>query len=120
MFTVLGIIFSKDLKDIVEINYLTKLEEIKRLLSTWSKRILTQIGKITVLKSLALSKINHLILALPNPSKHITKDLQKMFYKYLWSNGPDKIKRNIITQPICNGGLKMIDLEKFICSLKVT
>ena len=47
-FTVIGIIFPKDLKDIVEINYLTKLEEIKRLLSTWSKTILTPVGKITV------------------------------------------------------------------------
>ena len=66
------------------------------------------IGKIAVIKSLALSKINHLILALPNPSKHIIKELQNMFYKYLWSCGPDKIKRNIIIQPICRGGLKMI------------
>ena len=99
-FTILGIIFPKDLKDIVEINYRSKLEEIKRLLVTWSKRILTPIGKIAVIKSLALSKINHLILALPNPSKHIIKELQNMFYKYLWSCGPDKIKRNIIIQPI--------------------
>ena len=43
-----------------------------------------------------------------------------MFYKYLWSCGPDKIKRNIIIQPICRGGLKMIDLENFIFSLKIT
>ena len=100
-FTILGIIFPKDLKDIVEINYRSKLEEIKRLLVIWSKRILTPIGKIAVIKSLALSKINHLILALPNPSKHIIKELQNMFYKYLWSCGPDKIKRNIIIQPIC-------------------
>ena len=119
-FTILGIIFPKDLKDIVEINYRSKLEEIKRLLVTWSKRILTPIGKIAVIKSLALSKINHLILALPNPSKHIIKELQNMFYKYLWSCGPDKIKRNIIIQPICRGGLKMIDLENFISSLKIT
>ena len=80
-FTILGIIFPKDLKDIVEINYRSKLEEIKRLLVTWSKRILTPIGKIAVKKSLALSKIYHLILALPNPSKHIIKELQNMFYK---------------------------------------
>ena len=117
---VLGITFPKDLKEIVEINYRTKLEDIKSLLVTWSKRILTPIGKITVIKSLALAKINHLILTLPNPSKETIKYIQNMFYKYLWSGGPDKIKRDIVTQPINKGGLKMVDLEKFICSLKVT
>ena len=45
-FSILGIIFPKDIKDIVEINYRSTLEEIKRLLVTWSKRILTPIGKI--------------------------------------------------------------------------
>ena len=119
-FTVLGITFTKDLKEIVEINYRTKLEDIKRLLVRWSKRILTPIGKITVIKSLALAKINHLILTLPNPPKETIKYIQNMFYKYLWSGGPDKIKRDIVTQPVNKGGLKMVDLEKFICSLKVT
>ena len=37
-----------------------------------------------MIKSLALSKINHLILALPNPSKKIIDELQIMFYQYLW------------------------------------
>lgn len=119
-FTVLGIIFPKDLVDIVNRNYLPKLEEIKRLLSNWSKRILTPIGRITVIKSLAMSKINHLVLALPSPSDNIMKELQNMFYKYLWSNGPDRIKRKVITQSVDNGGLRMIDVEKFICALKVT
>ena len=81
------------------------------MLSTWSKRILTPIGKSMVIKGLALSKINHLILALPISTRQIIKDLQKMFYEYLWSNGPDKINRNIIIQPKWNGGLKMTDVE---------
>ena len=53
----------------VDLNYREKLIDIRKLFLNWSKIILTPLGKITIIKSLALSKINHLILALPNPSK---------------------------------------------------
>jgi len=36
----------------------------------------------------------------------------------LWDNKPEKIKRDIITQAYCNGGLKMINIEKYMISLK--
>ena len=40
-FCVLGITFPKELKDIVELNYKSKIEEMKKLFLNWSKRILT-------------------------------------------------------------------------------
>ena len=78
-FTVLGIKFTLDLQQMIPINYESKLEEIQKLLSSWSKRMLTPYGKITVIKSLALSKITHLILALPTTSTVIVNQLQMMF-----------------------------------------
>ena len=74
-FTVLGVKFTKHLREITEINYLPKIEEMKKLFLNWSKRFLTPTGKITVIKSLALSKINHFILSLPKPSEKIVKDI---------------------------------------------
>ena len=119
-FTVLGVKFPKDLKTVTELNYSSKIEEMKRLISNWSKRILTPLGRITVIKSLALSKINHLILSLPKPSEKVKKEIQNMFYDYLWNKGPDKIKRSLVIQNYENGGLKMIDLGSFISSLRLT
>ena len=43
-----------------------------------------------------------------------------MFYNYLWNGGPDKVKRSIIIQNYEKGGLKMIDLDRFINSLRLT
>ena len=93
---------------------------MKTLFSHWAKRIITPIGKITVIKTLALSKINHLILSLPNPPPETIKLIQNIFYRFLWNNGPDKIKRTVITQGYECGGLRMINLEVFILSLKIT
>ena len=44
-FTALGVKFPKDLKAITELNHLSKIEEMKRLFSNWSKRILTPSGE---------------------------------------------------------------------------
>lgn len=49
-FKVLGIIFPKELDKIVEINYHEKIEEIKRLFQNWSKRNITPLGRVTVIK----------------------------------------------------------------------
>lgn len=111
-FKLLGVIFSINLTEMVEINYSLKIEESKRLLASWSKRIITPIGKNVVVKTLALAKFNHVIISLPNPSINIVKTIQNMFYK--WSSGPDKIKRNIITQKYEKGGLRFINLENFM------
>ena len=104
----------------VDLNYNDKLMEIRKLLLNWSKRLLTPLGRITVIKSLALSKVNHLILALPNPSKKIMDELQTMFYGYLWNKGPDKIKWAVVIQNYENGGLRMTEVDTFMKSLKLT
>ena len=40
-------------------------------------------------------------------------------YDFLWDSKPAKIKREILTMDYEKGGLKMIDLETFIKSLKI-
>ena len=93
---------------------------MRKLFLNWSKRILTPLGKTIVIKSLALSKINHLILALPSPSKKIIDEIQKLFYDYLWNKGPDKIKRVVVTQNYKKGGFRMVDVNMFMYALKIT
>ena len=66
-FSYLGIDFHSDLSKMVKMNYDKKLIEISALLKSWSKRYLTPIGRITVLKTLAIPKLLHLFSALPNP-----------------------------------------------------
>lgn len=119
-FKLLGVIFPKNLNKITEINYTPKIEEIKTLLSQWSRRIITPIGKNVIIKTLALSKINHLIISLPNPDLSIIKQIQNIFYNYLWGGKPDKIKRSTIIQDYNNGGIRVIDLETFMNALKIT
>ena len=60
--------------------------------------------KKTIIKSLALSKFVHLFISLPDPPKEVFKQLERMFYNFIWNNGPDRIKRKILTKKISSWG----------------
>ena len=90
------------------------------LINQWSKRDLTPLGRITVLKTLIISKIVHLLLALPSPSEKLLRELNTMFYSFLWKGQPDKIKRCVSRQTFVDGGLAMTDINLFNNSLKIT
>ena len=61
-FKLLGIIFNVDLDKIVDINYKDKITQVKNLIKIWQRRYLTPLGKITVIKTLILPKITHLLI----------------------------------------------------------
>ena len=64
-FDLLGITFFVETQQIVEYNYRIKLDEVRKLLDSSSWRLLSIIGKIQVIKSLAVSKFVHLLTTLP-------------------------------------------------------
>ena len=90
-FTILGIKFSCNLNTMVDINYTTKLKEIEMDIKHWTRRILTPLGRLTVLKTLLISKLNHLIISLPNPSSDKISKLNKMFFELFQGGGSDVV-----------------------------
>lgn len=48
----------------------------------------------------------------------IIKQINDLFFDFLWDSKGDKIKRNVITQNYGNGGLRMIDIKSFNKALK--
>lgn len=118
-FKLLGIDFSVNLEDILDINFKPKIDKLKNQLALWKRRNLTIIGKITVIKTILLPKFNHLFLALPNPSLKFIKTLNDSFHEFLW-NGTNRVKSKVLVKNYSDGGLNMIDTFNFIISLKLT
>ena len=115
----LGVWFSIDPEATTTLNYNEKLDKVRNVLSCWKYRRLTLIGKITVVKSLVASQLVYVLSPLHTNVKAI-KEVNKLFYSFLWNGKGDKIKRDIIINDYPNGGLKMIDIQVFSKSLKVT
>ena len=63
--------------------------------------------KITVIKSLMLSRITHPFLSLPNRCNRFIKDLTLLFYKFIWNGKRDKIKRTTLCKSLEEGGNKI-------------
>ena len=81
-------------------------------LGCWSVCRLSLTGKITVLKSLIASQGIHILSPLQANSQ-IIKQINDLFFDFLWNRKGDKIKRNVIIQNYGNGGLKMNDIASF-------
>ena len=118
-FTVLGIDYNTNEMGEINKNNEKKISDIKKLIKLWQARKLSPYGKVTVIKSLFLSKITHLLLSLPSPKKILFEEINTLFKKFLWNNKPPKFRKEIIEAEIFDGGLKLHNLEKFDCSLKL-
>jgi len=115
----LGVWFSTDPKVTMEISYSYRLTKVNECLGSWKYRRLSLLGKITVLKSLIVSKLVYILSPLPT-NYRVLKELSKSFFHFLWCGKGDKSKRNVMIGDCSDGGLKMIDLESFNKALKST
>ena len=119
-FKLLGINFSVDLEQMLELNYKPKFQEIDSIIKQWSKQYLTPLGKITLIKTLMISKLNHLFLSIPSPNENMLNQFISNIYNFLWDGKPDKVKRDLLCQEYYLGGLKMVNVRAFIQGLKLT
>ena len=74
-FKLLGIQYSLAKDDRYIDNYYSKLENIKKLLNDWSLRNISLLGKITIIKTLALPILVQCFTVLSDPPDHIIKSL---------------------------------------------
>ena len=114
----LGVYYSYDPKLLHEKNFIEKLDSIKKLINIWSSRGLSIYGKVTIIKSLIIPKFVYIASLLPTP-KDAIKELNQLLFKFLWK-GVDKTTRLSVINEYEKGGLKMIDLETMITSLRLT
>ena len=88
------------------INLVLKIEKLIRLRRMWNLSIT---GKITVLKTPAVSTIVRFALVKVIPNSVIL-ELDKIKKDFIWKNSNPKIKQDLICKDYENGGLKNIDI----------
>ena len=89
---------------------------MESILNAWSKRNLTLFGSVTIIKSLAISKIVFSVQNTYMPPD-ITLKIEKVLYSFLWKNR-ERIKKKNLIRKIKNGGINMLDVESFFKSLQ--
>ena len=90
-----------------------RLDSVKKLINVWSLRGLSVYGKVII------PKFVYIFFTFAGPQGNCQiKELNRMLFKFLWK-GPDKVTRLSAINEYDNGGLKMIDLESMIKSLRL-
>ena len=114
---VLGVAFAYDPSVSYKINFEEKLAALKKILNQWTTRGLTLMGRICIIKTLAISKLVYNTSVLTTPPK-FTSEVNDICFKFIWNFKPDKVKRNTFIGPIEKGGLNMVDFTMIDKSLK--
>ena len=87
---------------------------MEKLSSIWNGRN----WKITIIKTLVISKTIHILLSLPRPGEEIFNTIEKVFLKFLWQNKPPKFKTSTLEILTALGGLQFPDITKIDMIMK--
>ena len=86
-FKLLGIKYELLNADHFSVNFNEKLQSVQTLLSDWSLRNLSLVGKVTVVKTLAFPILVQILTVLPNPSMQVLKRFQTVFNSTSYGTG---------------------------------
>ncbi len=91
---------------------------MKNLLNSWKCRNLSLKGKITIVNTLALSSLLYLASVIHVPSI-VFKEVKHIIVDFIWEGKTSKIAYDVLIQQTEEGGLKLVDFEDKVKSLKV-
>ena len=89
----LGAHFTYDLEMSEKKNFLDKLESLKKTLNMWYQRDLSIVGRINIIKTLALSKLVFICSVMSTP-KDFSKEVNRIVFDFIWNHKPAKIKKD--------------------------
>ena len=120
-----GIHFCTSKIDEYQLNVLEKIEKLKTNLRKWESRRLTLEGKSLILKTFGISQLIYSMQCI-NIKMEDLKLIEKLIFGFLWKKNDfesaragDRVKRSIMKNDYCKGGLKITDIECMDRSLKL-
>ena len=114
----LGIFLSYDKKGNDNFNFNLKIQKLQTNLDMWRSRDLTLFGKVLIIKALGISSLVYSASNVQVPGE-ITDNVKGRLFRFLWKNKKDRIKRVGLYQDYDKGGLRMVDFETFVKSLRL-
>jgi hypothetical protein len=116
--TCLGVYITNNINEICDINFKNKIGKIEDILSLWTLRKMTLLGKVRIINTLIVPQLLYICSVLHMP-KYYTEQYQKIISKFIWDNKPPKVKYKAMINSIENGGLNLQDISCKNKSLKI-
>jgi len=100
------------------------VQKMDRRFRSWSRRNLSTLGKILIVKTYGISQFIHVLQVIVLTNENFKK-VNSCIYKYIWNRhylaakAPDRVKREIVNTPLTRGGYGMLDIVQLDNSLKL-
>ena len=112
----LGIYISYNSNKNNDQNFFIKIQKMETKLNVWLSWDLTLMGRTLLVRALGISKIVYSASMLCVPEE-VIKRVQEKLFNYLWRNKKDKIKRAVLYQRPCQGGLNFPNVRTTVKAL---
>jgi len=119
-FVLLGIHFNVDLSIMTETNYNVAIGKMENVLSLYKKVPLSLMGKITVVKSLMIPKLVHIMQVLPQPCKKHIEYINSLVRNFIWNGKKARISLRQLMLDYEDGGLKLTDIVSLNTAIKIS
>ena len=116
---ILGINFSYNKTLANKENYYDLAIDCRALLNIWKQCWLSLAGKVQVFKSLVASKPVY-AASMVSISDSFVQEIKSLHKEFIWSNRKPKIKHTALIGDYAEGGLKDIDIESKLLSIKIS
>ena len=116
--TVLGVTIAHE--DLMEKNYNTIIDKVKKTLSAWHNRDLSLLAKVQVVNTLVASLFVYKMMVLPIIPNWVVKKVDNMIREYIWKGRKAKIAYPVLQLPKQEGGQNLVNLEARDRALKAT
>ena len=119
-----GILFQQDQQQMRMRNVAQVRIKMEQQLKRWSRRSLSTLGKILIVKTFGISQAIFLMQSITLDKMHV-KLLNETLYKFIWNKhflaakAPERVKREIVNTPLKRGGLGMLDISELDNGLKL-
>ena len=119
-----GLFLQQDEKKLTEENVRMAINRMEMAFRRWTRRGLSTLGKILIVKTYGISQIIYLLQSFKVDDTAVKK-INAVLYKFIWNKhflapkAPDRIRREIVNKPIALSGLGMLDIRELDESLKL-
>ena len=115
----LGIYFGYDKLKCNKLNLEKQFLKVEKIIKDWTKRNLTMLGRITVVKSLIIPNITYVASVTTLDKEYLAK-FKRLIFSFIWNNKQEKVKRVILCNDYSEGGLRMIDLDTYVQAIHIS
>jgi hypothetical protein len=105
-------------------NFANMTDKMSRHFAEWSKRSLSLLGKIQIVKTFGISQYLY-AMAVTDLTTKQWDEVNKLLYKFLWNKdfharaAPHRIKKTIVTTSKEMGGFGMVDMQEIVAASRL-